>query len=79
MPAPIKTRGALSESTRAILTKLPSEAVSVLEDLIEKVADNNNANNFSEPAPVSRAEMLKKVDALPDSDLKAVLKAHGII
>jgi len=70
----------LSQPVRSILHKLPSaDAVSVMEDLLSKVADNNNANNFSKDAgALTQEEMVKKLQSIPEGQLRSILQQHGI-
>ncbi|MCL5099182.1 MAG: hypothetical protein M1608_16920 [Candidatus Omnitrophica bacterium] len=79
MPQPTTT-GMLSANARAVLHKLPTaDAVTVMEDMMSKVAGVNNSNNNAKPSELSREEMVKKINELPDANLKAILKTHGII
>lgn len=68
----------LSAETKKVLEKLPTpEAVTVLEEMIGRVADNNNQSNFA-AAALEREEMLEKIESLPDARLRAILREHGI-
>lgn len=63
------------------LHKLPTaEAVKIMEEMMGRVSDNNNANNFGQPADkMTRQEMEKKLQEIPESQLRDILKAHGIV
>lgn len=77
MPEATKKKN-LSPEVKAILSKLPSaEAVHVLDEMLGKVADQNNSSNFAQP--VSKEEAVEKLKALPDSKLRDILKEHGIL
>lgn len=81
MPEPTspKTRK-LSPEARKVMEKLPSaDAITVMEDMMDKVAGVNNSNNNSKPADLTREEMVAKINSLPDANLKGILKAHGVI
>lgn len=70
----------LSDTTKRALEKLPTaEAVAVLDDLISRVADQNNAQNNNGGSQLGREEMLGKISKLSEAQLKDVLKAQGIL
>jgi hypothetical protein len=70
----------LSDQARNIISKLPpADAVAVMEDMMSRVADNNNSNNFSAPNAMTKDEMTQRLQALPDAKLKGILQQHGIV
>ncbi len=71
----------LSDVARKAIEKLPSpEAIAVMEDMMSRVADNNNANNnASLPKEMPIEDMVRELSKLPDAKIRSILKEHGIL
>lgn len=71
----------LSDKARAVMEKLPSaDVITVMEDVMDKVAGvNNSVNNSAEAGELSREELMTKVSSLPNARLKNILREHGVI